>query len=121
MEHTSDPTDPSTLAAAFNDQAHRTDGACHSSSRRSAVGNGIPITNPRGAIQATVSTTFNPRGSQTSDDSVVDTTTANSAVISAMHPRTLINRPSLFPSTRVLAKLPSPLETSIEKITTINA
>ena len=58
------------------------------------------MTNPSGAINATVNAIFNDNGSQTSAESSEDTTMASSAVISAISPRTLTRRPSSCPHNR---------------------
>src|ERR1017187_5153676 len=84
MAHTSDPTEPSTLAAAFNDKAQRTDGLCHSSRRFSAVGNGIPITKPAGEISAAVIANFSSSGNPTPAASSGVTTAASSATRTAI-------------------------------------
>src|SRR5436190_9114230 len=46
--------DPSTLAAAFNDHAQRTDGAWRRSRRRRPLGKGMPIRNAAGATASVV-------------------------------------------------------------------
>ena len=81
----------------------------------------MPMTKPSGAINPTVNATFSAHGSHTSEDSNGVTTIASSAVSSAISPRTLTILPSLRPSRRLLMKLPAPLDTSIEKITTVSA
>src|ERR1017187_8902851 len=121
MEKTRAPTDPSTLEAAFKDQAQRTDGACHSSRRCKAVGKGMPMTKPSGAISPAVMAIFKGRGSPTRAVSREEKITASKEASSATHPSALMRRPSLLPSTRRLRALPNPLETSIEKITPVRA
>src|ERR1035437_323565 len=86
MAQTSAPTEPKTLEAAFSDHAQRTLGACHSSRRFRPVGNGMPMTKPSGAINATVNATLRAHGSQTSEESSEDTTMASSAVSNATRP-----------------------------------
>src|SRR5882762_4947797 len=56
------PTEPRTLAAAFNDQAHLTYKGDRISSRRSPVGKGIPMAKPAGATMSTLRTTFDQNG-----------------------------------------------------------
>src|ERR1035441_10963118 len=120
MAQTSAPTEPNTLEAALSDHAQRTLGACHSSRRFRPVGNGMPMTKPSGAINATVRAILRDQGSQTSEESSEDTTMASSAVSRAIRPRALIRRPSSRPSRRVLAKLPMPLDTD-RKSTRLNS
>src|ERR1035437_3433726 len=121
MGQTSAPTDPKTLEGAFSDHAQRKLGAGHPSRGFKPGGDGVAKTKPSGAINATVNATFRAHGSQTSEESSEDTTTASSAVSSAIKPRALIRRPSSRPSRRRRVKLPMPLDTSIEKITTVSA
>src|SRR5581483_7419068 len=59
------PADPITLDAEFSDHAQRTAFECRDSRRLSAVGNGMPIRNPAGAISRTVITIRNGSGSAT--------------------------------------------------------
>ena len=72
-------------------------------------------------MRATVIAIFSGSGNQTRAESRPERTTASRAVSSAIRPNALMRRPSLRPSRRVLRKLPRPLETSMEKITTVRA
>src|ERR1035437_2212888 len=65
MAQTSAPTEPKTLEAAFSDHAQRPLGACHSSRRLRPVGNGMPMTKPSGAINATVNSILRDHGGAT--------------------------------------------------------
>src|SRR5215813_7422123 len=103
MEHTRAPTDPNTLDAAFKDHAHRTDGACHDSRRFNPVGNGIPITNPSGAIRVTAIEIFTAIGNPTPAGRSTDTITASSVAITAISPRVLTRRRSSSPTNPRLA------------------
>ena len=60
------------LAAEFSAHAHRTEGACQLSSLLSAVGNGIPITKPRGAISTTPLPAFSVPAELISSESAVN-------------------------------------------------
>ena len=81
----------------------------------------MPITRPSGAISSTVMATFNAIGSHTSAPSSQEATSASRAASIATEPSALMRRPSSSPSTRRLKALPTPLDTSMEKITTVKA
>ena len=64
---------------------------------------------------------FTPSGSPTSAVSSEEATTPSREASKATQPSALIRRLSLPPMTLRLKALPRPLETSMEKITTVSA
>ena len=102
MAHSKAPTEPSTLAAALSAHAHRTDGLCHSSSRFSPVGKGIPMTNPAGEIIRTVIAIFSHSGNPTAMGSTDEAMIPSSATRIAIVPRAFTQRTLLSSSTRRL-------------------
>src|SRR5579863_8310999 len=93
--------EPRTLAAAFNDQAHRMDGGCSSSNRRRPQGNGIPIKNAAGKIDAAVTTILAGSGQVTTAPARGVALKARRATNAKIEARTAISRLSL-PVTRRL-------------------
>src|SRR5882762_8879170 len=70
------PADPITLAAAFSDQAQRTEACWRRSSRIRPVGKGMPMQNPAGAMSMTVIAIFIDSGQPTPPARSGDTTAA---------------------------------------------
>src|SRR6266550_8160600 len=95
------PTDPRTLAAAFNDQAHLTYKGDRISSRRSPVGKGIPMAKPAGATMSTLRTTFDQNGQPI----VVLKSQARLKAITATSALTEINNSTRRPSDRAKRRL----------------
>src|ERR1700722_7304497 len=121
MAQTIAPAEPITLDAAFSDQAQRTDEGCRSSNRVRPIGNGMPIAKPAGAISSTVTEIFTHNGQPTPPASTGATTAAIIATSATTAQRAIDNFPWDRPIKRRLQKLPIPLDSSIEKITTVSA
>src|SRR5260370_2472452 len=121
MEQTMEAADPMTLAAAFRDQAQRTEDGCRASSRFNPVGKGIPIAKPAGKISSTATAIFKGWGHPTA----VETSGETSAAIAATSRTTAASVSDIFgcdsPTSLRLQKLPMPLDSSIENITTVMA
>src|SRR5271169_3384742 len=82
--------EPRTLAAAFRDQAQRTEGGWSFSRRRRPQGKGIPIRNAAGKIDAAVTAIFNNRGQPAAAASKGATPKASAATRTKIAPRMLI-------------------------------
>src|SRR5882724_6662976 len=111
MANTSAATEPSTLAAAFNDHAQRTEELCHFSSRARPIGKGIPMRNPAGKISATVTAIFHGSGKVMPLGSNTATSSARNPIRIATPASTALHRAAEAPMTARLEKLPTPLET----------
>ena len=121
MAHTSAPTEPNTLDAAFSDHAQRTDGAMHLLQLPQRRGEGHAHHEAQRHEQRHRHRDLEANGNHTSAESTPDTRNASNAANSATQPSALIKRPSSPPSSFRLAKLPRPLDVSSEKITTVRA
>src|SRR5262249_18040882 len=114
--------EPSTLAAALIDHAHRTEGLCQRSRRVNPEGNGIPIANAGGAMRASVSATRAAIGQPTAAFSTGVTTIESTVISAATAISTLRSVESRSAAPRRFdQKLPRLLETSIAKTITIKA
>jgi hypothetical protein len=101
------PADPRTLAAAFTDHAHRTEGACICSRRQRPLGNGMPMRNAAGATIAAVRITLAANGHPAAALTRGEAPNANAAT----PPRTRRSLRSLPATRRRLSVLPRPLAT----------
>src|SRR5258708_3034555 len=88
------PAEPSTLAAAFSDQAQRTDGEWIAFSRRSPLGKGTPIRNAAGAMASAVTAIFKPMGQVAAAVTRGEAPNASAATRMAIAASVRINRPS---------------------------
>ncbi len=113
--------EPSTLEAAFTAQAHRTDAGITLSSSVNPVGNGMPMAKPSGLMSATVISTFKANGSHTPPSQIGVTISASSTFSAATIISTVRSLAGLPCTRRLLAKLPQPLESSMEKMMTVRA
>src|SRR6267142_1298461 len=109
MAQTIAPADPITLAAAFSDQAHRTDDSCRASSRFKPEGNGIPIANPAGKINSTAVAIFNHWGHPTPPATSGETTAATAPTRATTATSAIDSFAPDCPTSLRLQKLPKPL------------
>src|ERR1051325_2499831 len=117
MAQTSAPTDPSTLEAAFSDQAHRTAALFRSSSRASPVGKGMAIRKPPGEIIRTVDSTLTGNGIPAPPVNTPPISSATIATTTAIVASAAFKRLSSPARNFRLKKLPTPLDNSSVKMT----
>src|SRR5690242_12335121 len=103
MASTRAVTDPKTLAAAFSDQAQRTDALCQASRRARPVGKGMPIRNPAGKMSATVIAIFTASGRTMATVNSQETLTARSATTTATLASAAFHASAEVPTTLRLA------------------
>src|SRR5260370_40653471 len=105
MEQTMEAADPMTLAAAFRDQAQRTEDGCRASSRFNPVGKGIPIAKPAGKISSTATAIFKGWGHPTAVETSGETSAAIAATSRTTAPRVSDIFTSDWPTSLRLQKL----------------
>ena len=113
--------EPRTLDAAFTDHAQRTVFGRVFSSRLSPVGNGIPMAKPTGLISATVISALTGSGSATPLSEIGATTAARVSTAATISTMARLKRPKSPRIRLLLAKLPQPLDSSMEKMMTVSA
>ena len=113
--------DPMTLDAVLIAQAQRTAAGMTLSSSANPVGNGIPMANPTGLTRATETSTLIGKGRLTPASVIGGRMAESTSTAARISIRILLNLPISKRTSRLLAKLPRPLDRSIEKITTVRA